>query len=246
MLTSLLRQQDGVVARRQLLDHGHTDNDIETWVRRRVLTRLGPGVYLGHTGSPTWHQQVWASTLRLAPAAAAGRTALALAGLSRQPDTIEVLVAHERRLRARPPGVHVRRSRSFDRVALVGTHPPRVRLEHAVLSVTADSRSALDRVALVGDALQSRLTTADRLVAELEATERYPDRRLMLDVLDDAAAGVCSALEHRYLIRVERPHGIPTARRQVSTRIAGSRPTVTWSTWPAFSSWSWTAASDTS
>ena len=34
-------------------------------------------------------------------------------------------------------------------------------------------------------------------------------------MLADVAAGTCSVLEHGYLARVERPHGLPTADRQV-------------------------------
>jgi hypothetical protein len=38
-------------------------------------------------------------------------------------------------------------------------------------------------------------------------------------VLSDVAQGTCSVLEHGYLTRVERPHGLPTGRRQVSARL---------------------------
>lgn len=225
MLTSLLpllRQQDGVVARRQLVDLGLDDNDIETFVRRRHLTRVASGVYVDHTGEPTWRQQVWAGTLRFAPAAAAGRTALALVGLVPPAKVVDVLVSHDRRLRGSQHGVRVRRSRDFGHAALLGLHPPRVRVEHAVVAVTAAAAaSTLDSVALIGDAVQARLTTADRLLAQLNATARHPNRRMVRRVLEDASAGVCSALEHHYVTRVERPHGLPTARRQVRTRIAG-------------------------
>lgn len=45
----------------------------------------------------------------------------------------------------------------------------------------------------------------------------------MTEVLEDVATGVYSVLEHRYLTRVERPHGLPTARRQRVVR-AGRGP----------------------
>lgn len=221
MLSSLLRQQDGVAARSQLLGLGLTDDDIETLVRRRQLTRVATGVYLEHTGEPTWLQRVWTGTLRFAPAAAAGRTALTLIGLARPRTPVEVVVSHNRRPRGREAGLQVSRSRDFEQVALLGLHPPRVRLEHAVVSVTADATSVAQSVALIGDAVQSRLTTADRLLARLDATKRHPGRELLRSVLEDAATGVCSVLEHRYVTRVERPHGLPVARRQVRTRVAG-------------------------
>ncbi|NYJ03394.1 hypothetical protein HNR19_004092 [Nocardioides thalensis] len=33
-------------------------------------------------------------------------------------------------------------------------------------------------------------------------------------MLDDVAGGTCSTLEHGYVARVERPHGLPTGQRQ--------------------------------
>ncbi len=36
----------------------------------------------------------------------------------------------------------------------------------------------------------------------------------MASVLADIAEGTCSVLEHGYLTRVERPHGLPPAQRQ--------------------------------
>jgi hypothetical protein len=38
---------------------------------------------------------------------------------------------------------------------------------------------------------------------------------VLLAILDDVAAGTMSAFERRYLREVERPHGLPTAHRQV-------------------------------
>jgi len=40
----LLGHQAGVISRRQVLELGATDSDIERWVRRRELTRVFDGV----------------------------------------------------------------------------------------------------------------------------------------------------------------------------------------------------------
>ena len=40
-------------------------------------------------------------------------------------------------------------------------------------------------------------------------------------MLDDIGAGTCSALEHGYLERVERAHGLPVAERQVRASSRG-------------------------
>jgi hypothetical protein len=42
-----------------------------------------------------------------------------------------------------------------------------------------------------------------------------PRRTWLEDVLADVDAGTCSVLEHGYLNRVERPHGLPPAARQL-------------------------------
>src|SRR6478735_11003645 len=75
-LEELLHLQSGVVARRQLLASGALPHDIARLVRRRSLTRVHPGVYVDHTGAPTWRQRAWAACLYHWPAALAGPSAL--------------------------------------------------------------------------------------------------------------------------------------------------------------------------
>lgn len=43
----------------------------------------------------------------------------------------------------------------------------------------------------------------------------------MLAILEDVAAGVCSTLEHRFLVDVERAHGLPVAERQRGVGVPG-------------------------
>jgi hypothetical protein len=52
------------------------------------------------------------------------------------------------------------------------------------------------------------------LIAALEELPRLRHRRLLLEILRDVDAGAYSVLERRYLVKVERPHGLPTAERQ--------------------------------
>jgi hypothetical protein len=58
-----LALQDGVVCRRQLMAAGCAPADLERMLRRRELTRVLPGVFVDHTGVPTWHQRAWAGVL---------------------------------------------------------------------------------------------------------------------------------------------------------------------------------------
>jgi len=77
-------------------------------------------------------------------------------------------------------------------------------------------------VAVLADVVQSRRTTARRLLRALDRRTRMRRRAFLAAVLRDVAAGACSVLEHAFLDRVERRHGLPTARRQVHESARGA------------------------
>jgi hypothetical protein len=99
--------------------------------------------------------------------------------------------------------------------------PPPVRIEHAVLDTAAEAADELTAIATLADAVQARRTTATRLLSTLDQRTRFARRPLLRSVLDDVAAGSCSALEHGYLVHVERAHRLPAARRQVRASTHG-------------------------
>lgn len=99
--------------------------------------------------------------------------------------------------------------------------PPRLRIEEAVLDVAAAAPDDYSAIATIGAAVQSRRTTADHLIRTLQSRARIARRAFLESVLEDVATGACSALEHAYLVRVERPHGLPWAHRQVSASSRG-------------------------
>lgn len=72
----LLSDQHGVIARRQGIAAGWQRSDIERMMRRQEWVRLLPGVFLDHTGEPTWLQRAWAGVLYYRPAALADASAL--------------------------------------------------------------------------------------------------------------------------------------------------------------------------
>ena len=218
-LEALLDLQCGVLSRRQVIDAGGDDNDIERMIRRREWARVFDGVYVNHTGALWPAQKEWAAVLLHWPAALAGASALRAAGL-RVDGTragVEIAVAAHRHP-TDPPGVRTRRIVGFDDVALMNLSPPRVRIEHAALTVASEARSDDAAVAVLADACQRRRTAAWRLVEALQARPRLARRGLLLEILEDVASGAYSALERRYLAGVERPHGLPTARRQRRVR----------------------------
>ncbi len=99
--------------------------------------------------------------------------------------------------------------------------PPRVRLEHALLDVAADATSDYAAIATLADGVQSRRTTGPRLTSALTSRIRIARRTFLGEVIADITAGTCSALEHGYLVQVERPHGLPQASRQARDSARG-------------------------
>lgn len=220
MVSRILAAQNGVISRKQALAAGLDDNDIEKQLRHHLWTPLHRGVYVAHNSDPTWIQRVWAATLRHDPAAAGGRTALALHGLA--PEQVPVHVSIDAARRVAPEhGVVVRRARAFADNALLGHHPPRMRLEHAALEVASSLPRESDVVGLLCDAVGSRRTTPQRLLDQLDGSARVSRRDFMRGVLDDATHGVHSVLENRYVHDVERRHRLPKAERQVRRVVDG-------------------------
>ena len=213
----LLREQLGVIARHQVLCAGGNDNLIERMLRRNEWRAIHPGVYVDHTGLPTPEQQRMAAVLFAWPAALVGESALLAHGVRNlaEPE-IRVGVTEGRRVRP-PVGVGIQRLRDFDTRVMWNRTPPQLRLEDAALQVASRRWSTAGEsgaVAVLADVCQQRFTTAERLREALDPKIRLAGRRFLADLLDDVASGAHSLLEHRYLSRVERAHGLPRGRRQ--------------------------------
>ncbi len=215
---ALIAKQDGVVSRRQLVALGLDDNAIEVGVRRRELTRVGRGVYVDHTGDPTWEQTVWAACLRYAPAVADPATTLALNGIGDRPARIGVAVDWTRSVGGEKR-IGVLRTRAFAKQAELDKHPPRLRLEHAAVERATRLEDEQAVVGLLADVVGSRRATAARLRGQVGTTSRVSGRALVEAVLADLDDGASSNLERIYLHRVERAHGLPAGARQVRTRV---------------------------
>lgn len=217
-LRELFELQAGVVSRRQVLDQGLTRHDLERLRRRRELVSIHPGVYVNHTGDPTWLQRAWAAVL-----ATGKRTALSHASALRayegrglrhhDDDLIHVAVDRGRHIHT-PDGVAVHRLQGLEDRVLWNLGPPRLRYEDATLEVAIGQPTDLKAIGVISDAVQSRRTTAPRILATADQRSRLARRGFLTEVLNDVAEGACSALEHGYLTRVERAHGLDQGRRQ--------------------------------
>lgn len=215
---ALLRDQAGVISRRQVLAAGELPNDIRRRVRRREWAQVHPGVYVDHTGPLTWLQRAWAAVLYAWPSALSHDSALRAAdGPGRRDRTedepIHVAVDRNRPLRA-PGNVLIHRTVGLATRVSWNLGPPRLRIEHAALDLAAEAADDFAAVSVLADVVQSRRTTVGRLADALGGRQRIARRAFLSAVLRDVGLGTCSVLEHGYLTRVERPHGLPRPRRQ--------------------------------
>lgn len=212
-----LAAQDGVISRSQLVTLDLEPHDIRRLIRRRELSVVHPGVYLEHTGDPTWLQRAWAAVLFCWPAALGAESAMRAAdGPGRrhgEDGPISVVISRERRVAA-PAGIHVVRTFGLDDRVLWNLGPPRMRYDEAALDVALESGGEFGAIGAVARAVQSQHTTAARMSTALTSRARAPRRDFIAAVLRDVATGACSVLEHGYLTRVEAPHGLPVAHRQ--------------------------------
>ncbi|GAB09830.1 hypothetical protein GOARA_048_00320 [Gordonia araii NBRC 100433] len=181
--------------------------------------RLSRGVFINHTGPLTWRQRAWAAVLSVPGAALSHESALRAGGLDSMSGQPIHLAVGRKSAAPRRAGVVVHRYSGLAERVMGTARPPRVRIEHAVLDVAATAPGELETIAVLADSVRARVTTVDRLRRVLAERKWYSRRALVNGVLDDVEAGTCSVLEHRYLTRVERAHGLPTPRRQAPTRV---------------------------
>lgn len=224
-LAVLLELQSGVIARRQAFDAGLGDHDIKRMLRRREWATVHPGVYVDHTGPLPWLPRAWAAVLSVAPAALSHASAVRAGDGPGRRDfddagPVHVAVDRDRNVCA-PDGVVVHRVADLESKVIWNASPPRFRIEHAAIDVAAQARDESATIAVLARAVQARRTTALRLLDALATRSRIARRTFMESVLHDVAEGSCSALEHSYLTRVERAHGLPTADRQVRESARG-------------------------
>ena len=225
-VAQVLARQSGVVSRRQIVALGLEPHDVRRLVRRRDLTPVHAGVFVEHTGEPTWVQRAWAAVLFCSArdldnhgpgAALAGASAIRAAdgpGRGEGGGPIVVAIPRERRVRA-PAGIRVVRTFGLGDRVLWNVGPPRLRYDEAALDVAIETTGELAAIAALARAVQGGHTTAARMLEALGQRTRAPRRDFLAGVLSDVARGTCSVLEHEYVVRVERPHGLPAGRRQM-------------------------------
>jgi hypothetical protein len=220
--TALLKEQNDAIARRQAASTGLATETLRNKNRSGRWQRPYRGVYLAFSGDPGREAALSAALLRAGPGATLShQTAAERHGLIDQPSSlIHITVPVTRRPArwANIPGVVVHRSTRIAETRHPAMLPPCTRVEDTVLDLIEAARTFEDAYAWLCHAVGRRKTTAERIV---EAMRKRKKMRWRADIgasLGDVAGGILSFLERRYVYGVERPHGLPTARRQPRVR----------------------------
>lgn len=215
----LVRDQDGVLGIAQASEAGMPAETMKNQFRSGRWQRMQRGVYGTFSGTPTRLAELWAALIRAGPdAILSHQSAAELYGLiSECNHAIHVTVPHGTNpvRHGRIPGVVVHRSRSISRSRHPVLAPPRTRVEDTVLDLIECSRSFDEAYDWICRAVGRRRTTSQRIREAMDARPRVRWRRDIELALGDASEGVMSLLELRYVRGTERPHGLPTAKRQV-------------------------------
>ena len=209
------------MARRQSTLAGIDPDTMRNRVRSGRWQRLQRGVYATFSGDPARETVLWAALLRAGPdAVLSHQTAAERHGLIDEPSSVISITVPASRSPARTKisGLVIHRSDTVLRTRHPAMLPPCTRVEETVLDLIQVAASFDDAYAWICRAIGRRRTTADRIAVAMAARKKMRWRREISLALGDVEGGVLSVLEYRYVHRVERPHGLPAARRQARIR----------------------------
>jgi hypothetical protein len=211
----LIDLQRGVLARWQAPTVELKTTTIDSLLRSGRWRLLQRGVYATFSGEPGRKAELWAAVLRAGPhAVLSHQTAAELDGLtSRRSEAIHVTVPEGKHVR-RIQGIRLHRSERLAEARHPSRTPPRTKVEETVLDLTQTARNIDGAFGWLCQACGSRLTTPELLITALGKRGKVRWRCILRGALADIDDGAQSVLEVRYVRDVERPHGLPRARRQ--------------------------------
>jgi very-short-patch-repair endonuclease len=215
--------QRGVLARWQAPAVELKPTTINSLLRSGRWQPLQRGVYATFSGTPSRDAELWAAVLRVGPQAILShQSAAELDGLtSTRSEVIHVTVPDGKHIE-RIPGIRLHRSERLAEARHPSRTPPRTRIEETVLDLTQTAKNIDAAFGWLCQGCGSRLTTSDLLLTALHQRRKVRWRLILASALQDIGDGAQSVLEVRYVRDVERPHGLPRARRQAKvTRSSG-------------------------
>ena len=230
MPSNVIKDQDQVLTRAQLLGLGHSRGHLEAQVTAKRWRALTSTVYALHNGPLTQRQQWWAAALAVGPLA--GRTALQAWGIKGwSSDRVEVVVARGAQPEL-PEGVSIKvhESRRFEPGDVAPQDPPRTHLERSAIDAAAWTRDPRAACGLLAAVVQQRRTTATRLSAELRTGGQVRHVALLRSVLQDIEGGaqalsevdlgkICARAGLELVERQVVRHGADGKRRYVDARV---------------------------
>jgi very-short-patch-repair endonuclease len=226
----LLELQYGVIARWQAPQAGLAPGVLDNELRHARWQTLYRGVYATFTGSPSRSAILCGAALRAGPGAVLSHhTAAELDGITDKPAGLihvtvgpaKQIAVSARETRGLVPRVIVHRNARIDAARHPSRIPPRTRIEETTLDLAQVAGDAEEALAWLTRACSRRLTTPDLIRAAMAARPKLRWRAELTNALPDVQCGTHSALEWRYVRRVERPHGLPRAIRQSRSNVGG-------------------------
>jgi very-short-patch-repair endonuclease len=220
----LIELQRGVLARWQAPAVELEWATIKSRLRSGRWRPLQWGIYATFTGEPCREAELWAAVLRAGPhAVLSHQTAAELDGLtSTRSKVIHVTVPGSARVDP-IPGLRLHRSERLAEARHPSRTPPRTRIEETVVDLTQTTKTIDGAFGWLCQGCGSRLTTPDLLLTALYKRRKVRWRAILLSALGDIGDGARSVLEIRYVRDVERPHGLPRARRQAKMNRSSGR-----------------------
>jgi hypothetical protein len=221
----LARQNHSVLTRVTLEGLGVSTTWIRAQVDNRIWRRAYPGVYITHSGPPTWDTRTTAALAYAGKGAALSHATAAdwwfenrAARSQRVANTVELSVPAVRTI-ASQRGLRIHRRRTFPDV-----WEGRIRVVTAAetaVDLACQARSEDDVVGVLARAV--RIAEPSDIRAAVARRSRVRRRDLLLDVLGDVSAGMESPLERHYHQDVEVDHGLPSSELQVREMLSDSR-----------------------
>lgn len=222
-LAALLRRQDGLVTRDQLLAAGVPDGHVRAQLRAGRWRRLTAGLYATFTGELGPEARLLAACLHVGCGAqVTGAAALRWHGLRYVPEVTEIAVLAPATCRRRSvPGL----------LRIITTaHPDRRSHRLGGVTVVSVARAVGDEArqmrtlravrALVAESVQRGMTTVPQLVAEVEDGRQNGSAHLRRAVAE-VAAGTRSAPEAELRELLSRSTCLPVIRWNPRLRLPG-------------------------
>ncbi len=221
-LRTLARTQGGVFSRSQIDQLGFGYEVVRSQIAAGRCRRLHEGIFLLGNMAPAFVSVRWAALLACGEGAVLSHETAAEVFTVPFPRSrwVHVCVPADRVV-VPPPGVRLHRSRLLPGKDTTYQGWPITTPADTVLDLVGQLRAPDAVVGLITDACRTDAVAPVAILEAMGHRRRQRHRQLVKDVLCDVVGGIESPLEHKYLIRVERSHGLPTGRRQVLSRLNG-------------------------